>query len=480
MDFRVTFSEPMVANMAVNFQESGGKISTSFGEIQTVSGKDGLSAYEIALNNGFVGSEKEWLESLNAADGEDGVSPVVEVEKIDGGHRLTITDKDGEKTFDVMDGVGGAGGGVTSWNDLEDRPFGEGEKIEWEKVTDGSNSQTGSITKIDIIPKPLLTLTPGKTYKLVVYAAMSGSRETIGVASKSTNIATGYNSYAIGSVDDAVRLTASAFVDEKITAFTIELAEPIQSFMGVLVTIYEEKREVKPLDEKYIPSTIARKNDIPEIPEVPTKVSKLENDAGFITAEDIPEVPSKVSELVNDVGFITADDIPEDSGGVTSWNDLTDKPFKEEPLFDIRWDGDTSGRFVLDMSKLGFDDGMFLVKVSDLVLSTKDIIGGKCIFDSWESPSIEEGDIDSSTFPGTHSIHGYIAVVYEQSAINSAIGLPDGYITNGTYFMLNESGFVSSFQSAMVEKIDEKYLPDSVATKSYVEELLGVIENGTY
>ena len=28
-------------------------------------GKDGASAYEIAVKNGFIGTEEEWLESLN-------------------------------------------------------------------------------------------------------------------------------------------------------------------------------------------------------------------------------------------------------------------------------------------------------------------------------------------------------------------------------------------------------------------------------
>lgn len=61
-----------------------------------------------------------------------------------------------------------------------------------------------------------------------------------------------------------------------------------------------------------------------------TKVSELENDNGYITTDDIPTVPTKVSELVNDAGYITADDIPEGSGGgtVSSWADLTDKPFE--------------------------------------------------------------------------------------------------------------------------------------------------------
>lgn len=41
-------------------------------------------------------------------DGEDGVSPTVSVTDITGGHRITITDASGQKTFDVMDGSGGS------------------------------------------------------------------------------------------------------------------------------------------------------------------------------------------------------------------------------------------------------------------------------------------------------------------------------------------------------------------------------------
>lgn len=46
-------------------------------------GKDGKSAYEIAVENGFEGTEEEWLASLkgsdgqNGQDGEDGFSPTV-------------------------------------------------------------------------------------------------------------------------------------------------------------------------------------------------------------------------------------------------------------------------------------------------------------------------------------------------------------------------------------------------------------------
>ena len=46
--------------------------------------------------------------------------------------------------------------------------------------------------------------------------------------------------------------------------------------------------------------------------DIPTNVSELTNDAGFITALDV-NVPTKTSELTNDSGFITADDIPSSS-----------------------------------------------------------------------------------------------------------------------------------------------------------------------
>lgn len=102
-----------------------------------------FSAYGIAVKNGYKGTEKEWLESLigpqgepftyedftpeqlealkgkdgkdgkdgvNGKDGVDGVSPTVAVADISGGHRVTITDAGGTKSFDVMDGKDGAGG----------------------------------------------------------------------------------------------------------------------------------------------------------------------------------------------------------------------------------------------------------------------------------------------------------------------------------------------------------------------------------
>lgn len=43
---------------------------------------------------------------------------------------------------------------------------------------------------------------------------------------------------------------------------------------------------------------------------IPTAVSQLTNDVGFITAAQIPAIPDSTSDLINDSGFITSADVP--------------------------------------------------------------------------------------------------------------------------------------------------------------------------
>ena len=49
-------------------------------------------------------------DGVNGKDGVDGFSPTIAVADISGGHRVTITDAKGTKSFDVMDGKDGEGG----------------------------------------------------------------------------------------------------------------------------------------------------------------------------------------------------------------------------------------------------------------------------------------------------------------------------------------------------------------------------------
>lgn len=53
----------------------------------------------------------------NGPKGDSGYSPTVTVQEIQNGHRVTITDKTGPKTFDVMNGEGGAVDGIVQVTD---------------------------------------------------------------------------------------------------------------------------------------------------------------------------------------------------------------------------------------------------------------------------------------------------------------------------------------------------------------------------
>lgn len=67
---------------------------------------------------------------FDGADGEDGVSPTVKVDSITGGHRLTITDKNGAKTVDIIDGQDGKDGNSGVYVGSGDMPDGYNVQID--------------------------------------------------------------------------------------------------------------------------------------------------------------------------------------------------------------------------------------------------------------------------------------------------------------------------------------------------------------
>ena len=80
-------------------------------------GVNGASAYEMAVKNGYSGSETAWLESLHGADGAkgdigasgkdgaDGFSPVAKVEKSGSVVTITITDANGTTIATLTEGA---------------------------------------------------------------------------------------------------------------------------------------------------------------------------------------------------------------------------------------------------------------------------------------------------------------------------------------------------------------------------------------
>ena len=137
-------------------------------------------------------------------------------------------------------------------------------------------------------------------------------------------------------------------------------------------------------------------------------------------------------------------------------------PFVYEtlPKFDITWDGDMSGKFVLDLSALGFT-GISYVKISDQVFTFEQVVGATYMQNSGYSWILREIDIDNTTYPGAMSLDGGIIVCYSAEDTNAALGLPAGYLTNGIYFVYdsNIDNFTNRFiGSSKIIKLDSKYI----------------------
>lgn len=168
------------------------------------------------------------------------------------------------------------------------------------------------------------------------------------------------------------------------------------------------------------------------------------------------------------------------------WNKMiyASEKFSE---FDIKWDGVIGDRFALDMSVLGFE-GVSFVKVSDDVFTAEQLVGAIFGQSNGYSYDIDEDSISTDTYPGALTIDGgSIVIVYAADDLNSALGLPSGYITNGTYFVHNTSyddgtvKYTNHFvgPTKVTKKIDGKYLDLSGVTEM-INQALGVIENGSY
>lgn len=103
-------------------------------DVKMYRGPRGYSSYEIALQNGFKGTEKDFLNSLKGKDGEPGLkgdaftyndftpeqletlkgpkgfSPIVETSNVENGTKITITDATSSHEFTILNGKNGENG----------------------------------------------------------------------------------------------------------------------------------------------------------------------------------------------------------------------------------------------------------------------------------------------------------------------------------------------------------------------------------
>lgn len=159
-----------------------------------------ITAYGLAVQHGYHGTVEEWLASLH------GVSPVVAVSAIPGGHRVTVTDAGGTQYFDVMDGEGSGDmmsavydpvGGVRQVAFSDEIPTTASEVDAIPTSEKGAANGVASLNSSGKVPDGQLPLpwTSTKTYAAGDYCEHNGYlwHNTSGAASTGVEPGTNYN-----------------------------------------------------------------------------------------------------------------------------------------------------------------------------------------------------------------------------------------------------------------------------------------------
>ena len=150
----------------------------------------------------------------------------------------------------------------------------------------------------------------------------------------------------------------------------------------------------------------------------------------------------------------------DERSGVSSWNDLEDRPFYEENVQTIiEWDGSTDGK-----DSVSPTDGLTLVKVHDLIDAT-DLIGATLYLSDGSTIVLTSDNIAYETNmyvimdPSSYAVYLYGVQALSVSGITfPSIGL---YAAVGdVYFTKLALGEV------IIHTIDEKFLPDSIIAQS--------------
>lgn len=241
-------------------------------------GEDGKSAYQLAVEAGYEGTEADWLASLkgtdgrngidgiNGTNGKDGKTPVkgvdyfttAEINEIEEGAAAKVDLSNYAKTADLST-VATSG----SYNDLSDKPsIPEPYELPVASTTALGGVKVGSGLSIT---NGVLSATGGGTADSVDWSKIQNKPNFANVATSGD-----YNDLSNKPTIPSVEgLASEAYVNEKVAAIVI--------------------------------------------PEVPTKVSELENDKGYLTEHQSLEGYAKTADLAQ-------------VAKTGSYNDLIDKP----------------------------------------------------------------------------------------------------------------------------------------------------------
>lgn len=282
-------------------------------------GEDGKSAYQIALDEGFEGSEADWLASLkgtdgrngidgiNGTNGKDGKTPVkgvdyfttAEINEIEEGAAAKVDLSNYAKTADLST-VATSG----SYNDLSDKPsIPEPYELPVASATALGGVKVGSGLSIT---NGVLSATGGGTADSVDWSKIQNKPNFANVATSGD-----YNDLSNKPTIPSVEgLASEAYVNEKVAAIVIPevptKVSELENDKGYLTEHQSLEGYAKTADLAQVAKT-GSYNDLIDKPTIPSTTGlATETYVDDKIAEiDIPTVPTKVSAFTNDAGYLT-------------------------------------------------------------------------------------------------------------------------------------------------------------------------------
>lgn len=362
-------------------------------------------------------------------------------------------------------------GGDVAWEDIQNKPFGEGGMVTVEFPSDISESTV-------ISSQPLEAL-GGLAFNYVkVGSQFDSTEEIIGAPISATangqtheftvdssHLMDIENGFAVIYMGESVFLPACLNVTS-VGTLTLPLADAFGEDLvfnttetglyfvyidGMGQTNSIARKEVKQIDEKFIPDTIARKSDIPTI--------------------DL----SGKADLVN--GKVPAEQLPDDiGGGVSSWNDLTDKPFYEEGV-SITVPSDVSGLPMIGSQPLEALGGtsFSFIKVNDALSTSEETYGALIKVNN--DGGILEFIVDDSYvnnldngFALISFDNGFYPLAINVNTVGTTVLSTADMLGEDMTFNVTETGFyvlyiegmgnVISYSNGEFKQLDEKFIPD--------------------
>lgn len=374
---------------------------------------------EKTVENGAYSLKLKIPEGKSGRDGvpgEDGVSPVATVESIEGGHRVTITDAEGPKSFDVMNGKdgsgtgGGSGGGVSKASELEnDVPFVSAVE---QSLTDDQKAQ---------------------------------ARVNIGAATVEIE----YQN--IGSASFVLFDITDGNGESHHLQWSKDPAKPKDG--GVWVPQFNEETSMLEWDyyqaDALYPVPMPTPVGIP----IPDKTSDLENDSEFV---ELPTMQQSIQQVYDTTNVFIPQNPTEAQKAQARENIGVENVLESVGGDTLTWDGNTEGKTVVAEN---------YYKISDVIITSADVDPQAEI-----TTDINSGDVYTGTFvevaPG-------IAIPENETVFfvsEEAVGVDVGGIVfpeSGIYFFSSDEGYVSSltipgYTGFVKKQLKEEYIPESV------------------